>query len=457
MTKTNSNDIPGIILDNCEAGYLLLDRDWNIHYANTIAQTILQFSWENSAAVTLWDAVPELTSSFFKHFQQAKAGNEHEFQGYFPPSNAWLTFKSQLIDSQLLVSFTDSTDLKRELERLEQGELYWQRLFDSVIDVIIVTDQTGTILRANPALSKVYGYQPEEILGENISVLMGGHDRIHHDAYMKNYRRTSRSKIIGVGREVNGLHKNGQELVLELAINEVFVADKRHFVGVLHDVTERKRNEERIITLNTELEERVEERTAQLLVLNSELERLALHDPLTKLANRSLYHKQLKTTFDHAKRENIAFSLIIIDLNKFKEINDTLGHHVGDLLLKAVAARIQENVRESDMVARLGGDEFAIILEKTTERGARTVAEKIHQSFESPFELDTRYLNCGCSIGIAIYPIHGKTTEDLSMRADFAMYHAKHKGLGVSLFDPDNEQMCQLPSNSKNIVKISNK
>ncbi len=183
-----------------------------------------------------------------------------------------------------------------------------------------------------------------------------------------------------------------------------------------------------------ELEQLVEERTAQL-------QQAALHDPLTNLANRNKFNDRLDAALKRCKRGDIGAGVILIDVDFFKQINDTKGHAVGDQLLVQVAQRLTECVRETDTVARLGGDEFAIIQSEVKEpESARIVLERIHNAISQPYQLDGEDYHCGFSVGIAMAPTDGIEAEDLLQKADLALYQAKEDGRGIFRFyDTDIE------------------
>jgi diguanylate cyclase (GGDEF)-like protein len=157
------------------------------------------------------------------------------------------------------------------------------------------------------------------------------------------------------------------------------------------------------------------------------LRHMAQYDQLTVLPNRGLLYDRLKVALATARREQGRFSLLYIDLDKFKQVNDTLGHAVGDLLLQKVAERLKHCVRESDTVARVGGDEFVVLLQHTSlPEQAALVAEKIRSELSHPISIDGHDLNIVPSIGIALYPDHGDGEQQLLKHADKAMYSAKN-------------------------------
>ena len=181
-----------------------------------------------------------------------------------------------------------------------------------------------------------------------------------------------------------------------------------------------------------------------------ELEYQALHDPLTQLPNRKLLDDRLTQVLAESHRYNTGFTLLLIDLNRFKHINDALGHNVGDLLLKEVASRLQSILRESDTIARLGGDEFAVILPQSNRHKGLKGAEKLTTAFNKPFEIQGRSLTINGAIGCVFYPEHGRDKDILLQRADIAMYQCKNMKLSVVVydddFDPYSERNIQLES-----------
>ena len=194
---------------------------------------------------------------------------------------------------------------------------------------------------------------------------------------------------------------------------------------------------EELADLNVDLEKRVQGRTIELQALNVEIARQAMHDPLTELPNRTLLIERLKQNIYLAKRKDKHVAFLMLDLNNFKDVNDTLGHPQGDRLLQDVAERLPTALRQSDTVGRLGGDEFGIVLPETDSEQALDVAKKVLTSLEASFELDGQLISVGASIGIAMYPEHGEDDASLIRYADIAMYEAKGEKGEPRLYDPD--------------------
>lgn len=172
----------------------------------------------------------------------------------------------------------------------------------------------------------------------------------------------------------------------------------------------------------------------------SALEYQSLYDGLTGLPNRTLVQDRLRQAIHAAEREQQPLALLIMDLNHFKDINDALGHHYGDLLLQQIGPRVLSGLREGDTIARLGGDEFAILLPATDNDGAAVAAEKILEALEQPFAVEDFFLDAGASIGIALYPEHGNDVATLMRRADVAMYQAKRSGNGFAVYVSDKDK-----------------
>jgi len=194
---------------------------------------------------------------------------------------------------------------------------------------------------------------------------------------------------------------------------------------------------------HNELETRVDERTLELATANKELERLAMHDPLTNLPNRALLLLRLQQAIERSQHHKITFAMLMMDLDRFKEVNDTLGHDVGDELLVQVSTRVGNLLRKTDTVARIGGDEFAIILSDVTQEQAVSISEKIGACLSSEFIVATHKFNIGCSIGVAMYPEHGVDSSALLKCADLAMYVAKRNHLNHVVYDSAESQQSE--------------
>lgn len=286
---------------------------------------------------------------------------------------------------------------------------------DNVFDAIITANEDGIIESVNPAVEKIFGYTPGELIGRNVSVLMPEPHRRQHDDYIATYRRTSVGRIMGTRVELQALRKDGTLFPADLALSQMQLLGKRHFIAIIRDITERKQQ-------------------------TAALEHQALHDALTELPNRTLLSDRIRQSILLARRDHQSFALIVMDLDRFKDINDTLGHKYGDLVLQQVARRMREVLRESDTIARLGGDEFAVLLPKTELDQASSIAAKLLPEIESPMLIEGQVLHVGASIGITLFPQHGEDEITLMQRADVAMYVAKRNHVGYTVYDPAKDQ-----------------
>lgn len=306
------------------------------------------------------------------------------------------------------------TNLKQVKGELEKSQDQLQSIIQNVMDGIITIGETGEIRGFNPAAEHIFGYSPQEVLGSNVSMLMPEPDRSQHDAYISRYLQTGQGRILGVrGREVTALRKNGEQFPLEISVSEMLLGGQRYFIGIVRDITERK-------------------------LVEQQLAHFAHHDYLTGLPNRILFLNSLENLIHLAKRNKYKVATLFLDLDGFKQINDTLGHGAGDQLLQEVAERLKEVIRASDVVARVGGDEFTFALNNIgSDENAALMAGKIIASLSVPFDLDGRQCHIGGSVGISIYPDDSEDIEKLIMQADAAMYLAKQNGKNTYRFCRD--------------------
>ncbi|MFO7304500.1 MAG: EAL domain-containing protein [Gammaproteobacteria bacterium] len=298
----------------------------------------------------------------------------------------------------------DVTARKRSLNALREAERRYYNLFENALEGIFRTTPSGQFLDANPALARIFGC-------DSPLDLMRTYTDPEKQLYVDPGRRAQFIELVNRHGSVSGFEsqvrkKNGEIIWISENARAVYDEDGRVvcFEGTVEDVTERKLYQARI-------------------------EQQANYDTLTGLANRSLLNERLQEAIANAEKDGTRLAVVFVDLDRFKFINDSLGHHVGDELLRAIAARLKANMREGDTVARLGGDEFVLLI--TGERDPDAIAavlERMLKDISQPWSIPQGDFTFTCSMGVALYPDDGQTAETLLKHADSAMYRAKETG-----------------------------
>ena len=287
---------------------------------------------------------------------------------------------------------------KRYEEKLKQAAA----VYENTQEAVTITDTTPHIIAVNRAFTEITGYEEEEVIGKNPSVLQSGqHDEIFYQEMWQ--------ALLSTGRwegEIWNRRKSGE--VYPEWLNISAIADDRgltsHYVAVFTDISLLKQSE-------------------------SKLEHMAHYDPLTGLPNRILLYSRIEHALQLAARNHRRMAVLFLDLDNFKNVNDSLGHPAGDKLLKALAVRISDRLRSEDTVARIGGDEFVVLIENVErESDVADIAEALIHEVTMPVSLDSHELSVGGSVGISLYPENGEDATDLIKNADAAMYLAKESG-----------------------------
>jgi diguanylate cyclase (GGDEF)-like protein/PAS domain S-box-containing protein len=310
---------------------------------------------------------------------------------------------------------------KRAEVALQESEKRMRAVLDNVSDGLATIDHKGVIESANPAVVRLFGYTEEELIAQPAGVLIATTNRGAFDNYLQ--RRLKVDLPVTGMHETMGKKKNGSLFPLEVVVNSMQLGSRHLFIATLRDISERKAH-------------------------TDALEYQALHDALTGLPNRSLFGDRLRQALLAARRNQRMLGVLLLDLDRFKDINDALGHDRGDSLLQEVTGRLRGVLRATDTIARLGGDEFAMLAPDAKQpEDVVAAARKILTALEGPFAIADQMVETGASIGIAIYPMHGDDPSTLLRRADVAMYVAKRSGGGHAVYAPEQEAQTLRRSN----------
>ncbi|MFA9459482.1 EAL and GGDEF domain-containing protein [Thiohalorhabdus sp. Cl-TMA] len=387
----------------------IADTDGRVLYHNRAAQRLLGLP--EKEPIRQWrmaDSHPNWAIQTIAH----KALPEAREVGYWEGETAFLDAGGTEIpvwqtilahhapDGTLRYFSTIARDLRPSREAQEELRKL-SRALNQAADMVWITDTDGRLEYVNPAFEAATGYAAEEALGHTVGELLqsGWHDQSFYARLGKNLRHEQPHREISINRT-----RDGRKIHIDETISPVHneAGEVTHYIATGRDVTER-------------------------LALEERLRQLAYFDPLTSLPNRA----QLEERLTHALTERTGEhqALILLDLDRFKYLNDTLGHPAGDDLLHQVARRLEAQVRSTDLVARLGGDEFVLFLDhlEGTE-GAVQVAEKVLTVLRSPFEVAGHSLFAGASLGISLFPDDGQDAPTLLQHADTAMFEAKKAG-----------------------------
>ncbi|WP_257984380.1 putative bifunctional diguanylate cyclase/phosphodiesterase [Neobacillus cucumis] len=293
------------------------------------------------------------------------------------------------------------------VKRFQYQSIKFESKFRSVIeaatDAIILANRDGNIISWNKGAEITFGYKEKDVLGKNLQIIIPEHLREAHHRGMTRYLETQQPHVIGKTVELQGLKKGGEIFPIELSLATWKEGETIYFSSIIRDISERKQAEKKI-------------------------NQMVYRDPLTGLPNRRLLNDRLKHALDEADENKQFLSVMFIDLDRFKNINDSLGHAIGDQLLMEAAKRIQACVGESDTVCRQGGDEFIVLVPHSDTGTMTRMAEKMVDLFRQPIILGEYELFVTPSIGISIYPADGRDAETLIKHADTAMYRVKEQG-----------------------------
>ena len=398
----------------CGEDAVLPECDETVHTClsdklNTLQHAVLKVCSSTAKEDERWSAIcPQaLAAGFQSHvFLQLRTGGRVTgiFSLYAREPDFFDEAQLRLLEEMAEdVSFAlENIEREAQRKKIEDNLRKLSRAVEQSANAVVITDRDGRIEYVNPWFTKITGYAADEVIGRTTRMLMSG------DTHPETYKRMWDTILSGKEwtGELHNVKKNGETYCCLEVISPLKDENGNitHFVAITEDISERKQTEQTI-------------------------RHLAFHDPLTGLPNRRLFNDRLHQAAAMRHRRDNTFALMLLDLDRFKTVNDTLGHDVGDALLKAVAARLLNSIRQGDTLARMGGDEFAVIaLEITQPEDLARLAGKLLDVLKEPFHLFGHELYVSTSIGVTLYPTDAVDAEALVKNADIALYRAKELG-----------------------------
>jgi diguanylate cyclase (GGDEF)-like protein/PAS domain S-box-containing protein len=308
----------------------------------------------------------------------------------------------------------DVSERQRATQEIIQREERLSRIMDTMVEALIIIDTDGIIETFNAAAEQMFEYDAAEVIGQPVSILMPSEAGDAHQDHIRSYLTTGKSAILGTGREIEARRRDGTTFPADLSVSELKIGGRHLFIGMMRDITERKIAEQRLLFLAT-------------------------RNPLTGLPNRAMFRDRLEAAISRADERGTMIGILFVDLDNFKNINDTLGHPAGDRVLQMAGRRLQGHVRPGDTVSHQSGDEFTVILENVGgEEDVAEIARHMLEDLSRPFELDGREIYTSGSIGVVIYPRTRGGISNLLRNVDTAVNHAKKKGRNNFQFYTDS-------------------
>ena len=403
----------GIVDNSLNEIYLFDATHLKFTYMNQQAQKNIGYTLQEIKELHPWDIKPFHTEKSFKSFVIKDDFNQIEI---IHKRKDGTEYRVESKVQKMLLNYEEyfvviASDITQK-HIYEEKLILSKEVIDSISEAVIITDIDAIIVDVNPAYTKLSGFKREDVLGKSPKIFKSG----RHD---KKFYKNMWSKILNDGfykGEIWDRKASGEVFLKDITITAV--KDKygvvKNYVGVFSDVTEERNHKK-------------------------ELQEMAFTDSLTKLSNRLQFKNILIREMEKLIRTKDSAALLLLDLDMFKKVNDTLGHLVGDDLLVEVASRIKSLVRKSDEVSRIGGDEFTIILSSPVQiKNIQYIAQNIIDAISKPFVLNNQEIFIGCSIGISIFPSHFDDVNQLIKSADLAMYRAKEMGRGRYQFFQDS-------------------
>ncbi|MGR0188355.1 putative bifunctional diguanylate cyclase/phosphodiesterase [Azospirillum aestuarii] len=298
--------------------------------------------------------------------------------------------------------FQDVTDPARIADFVLRRDPFVTTLLDAAVDGVVVADRHGIIRTVNRSCRDLFGYDEEELIGRNVSVLMPPPFSRDHDKYIGSYLETDRAKIIGIGRDALGRRKDGAVFPIHLSVGQARLARDVVFVGIIRDISER-------------------------LAAEQKATYLARHDPLTGVLTRTAFLEECEAVLA-APFPGQEGGLFALDVDQFSDINEAFGFHVGDAALKAMVSRVTEVLPQQTYVCRIAADEFAALSRVESAEQAETLADLLHDRLTASIYADRHWVRLRLSIGAAVQDADIRTLEELNAKAKLALQAAQHNG-----------------------------
>ena len=376
-----------------------------INYKVLAAQHGLRACW----SIPILSAKGQVLGTFANYHTSPRTPELHELQALRHGAYmVGLAIEHQLTEKRLLAGQAS----------LRESALHTKAILDNMADGVVTFDRRGTIQSFNKAATTMFGYPAVAVIGHDIALLTPTARHAEYRHYRKQFLDFNSPNAEALSLEFEAVRRDGSTFPMALSVSKIATSERAIGIGILRDITQRRKNED-------------------------EIRRLAYYDPLTELPNRRLLMDRLKQALANSARNGAHAAVMFLDLDHFKQLNDTLGHDMGDILLQEVARRLKASVREADSVARLGGDEFVVLMEAMSTDSqeaamqAEAVALKVLSSLGQPYALGDNNHTTTPSIGIVVTLAHEHSVEDLLKKADVAMYQAKTAGRNtIRFFDP---------------------
>lgn len=397
--------------------------DFKCEFVNKLGSDLISTTPEEFTGKLVCEALPLLKGPlYFDIYLKVMASDEPHYDEILINDDQvitnWVARQIVKIGDGVAITARDISDRKRAEDALKEAARLQSAIIDSASYSIIATDKNGIIISMNAAAQSMLWYKEHELKGKHTPEII--HDKDEVILRAKELTHLLQREVLpgfevfvanikggqSAEHEWTYVRKNGSRFPVKLSVTELRDQDGtvNGYLGVAFDITAQKRAEEYI-------------------------RHIALHDVLTGLPNRALFDDRALHALKQADRYKEKVGIVLLDLDHFKHINDSLGHHIGDKLLQEVTTRLKSCLRPSDTIARMGGDEFAFVLPNISDPDAITIVfDRVMASFKAPIEAANHQLYASASIGISIYPDDGKEMDVLLRKADTAMYFAKEKG-----------------------------